>query len=74
MKEYRSKGYGRLAFEFLKKKALKAGLHKISLNVNKYNEPTIAVYEKLGFRRVGADVKDIGDGYVMDDFNYEAEF
>lgn len=74
LKEYRSKGYGRKAFEFLKRKALKAGLHKISLNVNKYNEPTIAVYEKLGFRRVGADVKDIGDGYVMDDFNYEAEF
>lgn len=73
LKDFRSQGYGRKAFEFLRQKALSAGVHKIALSVNKYNEVSIAVYEKLGFHRVNAFVRDIGNGYVMDDFDYEIE-
>ena len=39
--------------------------------MNKYNANSIAVYEKLGFKRIGEGVTDIGNGYVMDDFFYQ---
>ena len=68
-KEARGKGYGRAAFAFLKGEAEKIGLRKITLNVNKYN-PTVQIYEKLGLKRVRAEVNVIGGGFVMDDFVY----
>ncbi len=71
LKDYRSKGYGRKAFSFLINLAQKAGLKRIQLNVNKDNESSIKVYEKLGFIRYNSAVRDIGNGFVMDDYDYE---
>ncbi len=73
-KNHRGKGYGRKAFtnaivEIAKEKELP----KITLTVNKYNFPSIMVYEKLGFQRVNSVETDIGNGYIMDDYIYEFE-
>ena len=69
-KEYRGKHYATAAFELIKNIAADKGLGSIWLTVNKYNESSIAVYEKLGFYRIGEGVTDIGNGFVMDDFYY----
>ena len=44
------------------------GLDKIWLAVNRDNTKSINIYQSLGFRKVDTRVKDIGDGYVMDDY------
>lgn len=71
--EYRGKGYASQVFERLKGFCRENGLHAIWLTVNKYNDNSIAVYEKLGFKRIGDGVTDIGNGYVMDDYFYQLD-
>jgi ribosomal protein S18 acetylase RimI-like enzyme len=44
------------------------GIGKIALAVNKRNSNAIAAYEKWGFHIERSVVKDIGNGFVMDDF------
>ena len=72
-KEYRGRGYARQAFEFIKGLAKGYGNSMIWLTVNKYNDNTIAVYNKLGMKIIRSQVTDIGNGFVMDDyvFGYE---
>jgi diamine N-acetyltransferase len=41
--------------------------HEILLNVNKYNSAQF-FYAKLGFKVIGQEVIDIGNGFVMDDY------
>lgn len=41
---------------------------QLSLRVNRHNSGSIRAYERLGFRILHTDVKDIGDGFVMDDY------
>lgn len=64
----RGKGVGRFLFEELKKVAFEQHKESIGLTVNKYNAPTIAVYKKLGFKKVSEQVADIGNGFAMDDY------
>lgn len=73
MKENRGKGYASQAFSWLKELCRERGVTVMWLTVNKYNDHSIAVYEKKGFRTVRAQVTDIGSGYVMDDFVMELE-
>ena len=42
--------------------------HEIHLTVNKYNDESIAFYERVGFVKSEAVVADIGNGFVMDDW------
>lgn len=65
--EQKSKGTGSLIIEYVIQHALKAGVEKIELNVNKFNS-AVQFYEKLGFFRAKEMVLDIGNGYVMDDY------
>jgi diamine N-acetyltransferase len=44
------------------------GCSRLVLAVNKRNANAIAAYRKHGFEVVGAAVKDIGEGFVMDDY------
>lgn len=69
----RNKGYSRQMLNFVTEKAKDSGLNSIELNVNKQN-PSIAVYEKLGFKRLRAEKIDIGAGYFMDDYVYKLTF
>jgi len=72
-KEHRGKGYASQAMEFLVELCKDRGLGMIWLTVNRYNDTTIAVYEKKGFRTVRTQVADIGNGFVMDDNIMEKE-
>lgn len=67
----RGKGLGGEAVRFVTELAGKLGAEKISLTVNKNNTAAIGSYEKYGFRNLGSAVKDIGGGFVMDDYKME---
>lgn len=64
----RGKGLGRFLFEKLKKVAADQNKRSIELTVNKYNAPTIAAYQKMGFKQIREQVANIGNGFVMDDY------
>jgi RimJ/RimL family protein N-acetyltransferase len=49
----RRQGVGTALIEEARKWALAAGVRKLELHVFPHNEPAIALYEKLGFRREG---------------------
>ncbi|MDF3131195.1 GNAT family N-acetyltransferase [Kiritimatiellaeota bacterium B1221] len=66
--DFRRQGLARKAIAWIQ--AAEAP-HKIRLTVNRHNQTTLAAYQKLGFKKVGEQVADIGDGYVMDDFVME---
>jgi diamine N-acetyltransferase len=68
----RGTGTGRACMEFIEHSARGRGLSALWLTVNKGN-PSVAVYERLGFRISDAIVMDIGGGFVMDDFRMERE-
>lgn len=68
-KTSRGKGYSRRIIDYLKETARAEGLTAIELNVNKYN-PSVDVYEALGFQRLRSEKIDIGSGYYMDDYVY----
>jgi len=69
--EKRRNGFGWQAIEFIEKISREKGCGKIVLTVNKNNGDTIQVYSKFGFIITGAPVTDIGNGFVMDDFQLE---
>ena len=46
-------------------------LSSIWLTVNIHNDLAVSVYQRLGFEVMGTQVKDIGQGYVMDDYIME---
>lgn len=65
---YRGKKIGKTAMLFIEESAKTYQLKKIRLTVNKHNTNSIRVYKKLGFVNIGAVVIDIGNGFVMDDY------
>ncbi|MBO4408929.1 MAG: GNAT family N-acetyltransferase [Clostridiales bacterium] len=66
----RGNGTGRKVIDFLTKEAVLNKAKKISLNVNR-NNPTVKIYESLGFKAVREEKNPIGNGFVMDDYVYE---
>ena len=48
-----------------------AGMEMIWLTVNRHNRNSIEWYRRTGFSISEAVVKDIGGGYLMDDFRME---
>ncbi len=67
---HRGKGYARDIISQLAEMARRLRLTAIWLTVNKQN-PSVGVYERMGFETVRKQVTDIGGGYVMDDFVME---
>jgi tRNA(adenine34) deaminase len=67
---YRGKGYFREALRFIIDKAKETGKNAVWLTCNKQSI-SCKIYEKCGFEKIGEGVKDIGDGFVMDDYYYE---
>ncbi len=67
----RKLGLGKESLEFVTLLAKLMKLSKIRLTVNKNNTGSIQAYEKCGFRKISSVVKDIGGGFVMDDFVME---
>lgn len=70
-KESRGKGIASVALTYLVNLCHERNLSSIWLTVNRHNHHTIAVYEKKGFNVVREEAKDIGNGFVMDDFIME---
>ena len=71
LSDYRGKKIGKTAMQFIEDKAKTYHLKTIMLIVNKDNINSIKAYEKLGFINTRALVKDIGCGFVMDDYQME---
>jgi len=69
--ESKGKGVGKAAVNFLKEKVSEGNDRRIILNVNKNNSAK-NFYESQGFTVYNEVVLDIGNGFVMDD--YEMEF
>jgi tRNA(adenine34) deaminase len=67
---YRGKGYFREALRFITDKAKETGKNAVWLTCNKQSV-SCQIYEKCGFVKIGEGVKDIGDGFVMDDYYFE---
>lgn len=66
--EYRGKKIASKAMEFLVALCRERGLKSIWLTVNKHNDTTIAIYQKMGFYEICQQRADIGNGFVMDDY------
>lgn len=69
--EYRGLGFSSETFAFLEGMCIRMKLRAIWLTVNRFNQDTIHIYEKKGFKTMRTQVTDIGEGYVMDDFVME---
>ncbi len=68
LKDFRGKGLGKAAMKDLRDQAIAAGCKRITLTVNKDNSDSIAAYRKMGFRQGKPSIKDIGGGFIMDDY------
>lgn len=68
LKAYRGNKIAKSAMLYAEFLALKQGVSKIKLHVNKYNTNSILAYEKMGFVNLESVVTDIGRGFIMDDY------
>ncbi len=66
--DYRRRGYGGMLIDRAVTMARAYGCDVLTLAVNKLNESAIAAYAKHGFAIADSVVKDIGGGFVMDDY------
>jgi len=64
-------GYGGMLIAHACRIARSRGCDRLSLAVNRNNRNAIAAYLKHGFRVADSVVKDIGSGFVMDDYIME---
>lgn len=67
-KNSRGKGIAGVAIDRVVSYAARNGRKYVSLNVNKKNARAISAYQKNGFTITDSVVKDIGHGFVMDDY------
>ena len=66
--DYQRKGGGGMLLDRVLGIARAYGCATLMLAVNKHNATAIAAYRKYGFRIAESVVKDIGGGFVMDDY------
>ena len=70
-KDYRGKKVASTIFAYIQRIAKQNGQSRLELNVNKHNDDTINIYKHFGFRTIKAEIKDIGSGFIMDDYVME---
>ena len=73
LKNFRGKKIGKKAMDFIEEKAREYHKSKVRLTVNINNVNSIEAYTKLGFRNAGPLVTDIGEGFIMDDYEFVKE-
>jgi ribosomal protein S18 acetylase RimI-like enzyme len=71
--ETQGKGFGKFMIDEVIKIAINNNQKGVFLNVNKYNKAKF-FYEKLGFIITKEEVIDIGNNYIMDDYQMELRF
>jgi len=64
----RGQGLGKYLLDFVEEKCRSDGFNLLWLTVNRHNNGPIDFYKKLGFTIVDEKIKDIGGGFVMDDY------
>jgi len=69
----RRTGVASALLEWARQQARALNASQLWLRVNKHNAGSIAAYERLGFVIDREDVKDIGHGFVMDDYLMRSE-
>lgn len=67
-KSARGQGLGRDMLDFVEHICHQSHTTTIRLRVNKNNTDSIKWYQRNGFTKVASVVKDIGNGFVMDDY------
>lgn len=67
-RNFRNRGKGREMFAFILGQAQKQKLKTVRLSVNKNNTASVEKYLKMGFSITDSVVKDIGNGFYMDDY------
>lgn len=73
LSDWRGKGLATTVLNDISDVATEGGFNRLYLTVNKYNHAALAVYRKLGFIRKGELHVDIGEGFVMEDYEMEFE-
>lgn len=68
--ETQGKGIGKKLIDFIADKATTNQNTALSLNVNRHNN-AFQFYVKLGFKKIGEEDIDIGNGYLMEDYIME---
>lgn len=69
--DHQRKGYGAMLIEHVCLRARAQRCSRLVLAVNRNNQSAIVAYHKYGFQVSAAAVKDIGGGFVMDDYIME---
>lgn len=69
--EAQRRGYGGALLDHVTEIGRERGFRSLIIAVNKRNDQAIRAYRKHGFRVRAAVTKDIGHGFVMDDFIME---
>lgn len=67
---HQGKGIGRLLVEYIIQAIKKENATSLLLNVNRYNKAK-GMYERLGFKVIGEEDIDIGNGFFMNDYIME---
>ena len=68
LNRFRGKKIGKKDLFFIEERAIILGIKTIRLTVNRLNTNSIKAYEKMGFKTKGPLVTNIGNGFVMDDY------
>lgn len=71
--EFHGHGIGRRTMGEIERRATSAGSESLELRVNRANAAGNALYRKCGFQIVAEDCKEIGGGFVMDDYIFRKE-
>ncbi|HEX6063587.1 MAG TPA: GNAT family N-acetyltransferase [Longimicrobiales bacterium] len=66
--DFQRRGYGGRLIAHAVERARALGCARLVLAVNRNNATAIAAYRKYGFTVCASQVKDIGGGFVMDDY------
>lgn len=66
--DHQRRGYGGRLIAHVCERARRQGCSRLVLTVNRNNRSAIAAYRKYGFAVSASQVKDIGGGFVMDDY------
>ena len=70
---YRGQSIGKELMNIALTAAAQYQLPQLRLTVNKYNSSSITAYEKMGFYKKREVVFNIGNGYIMDDYEMVKE-
>ena len=70
LSQIQGKGIGKAIIDFIVDDIRRSNASSLILNVNRYNKAR-SFYEKLGFKVIGEEDVDIGNGYFMNDYVME---